>query len=133
GEHEASFRAFERAIDQLLAAGEFERAASALFRLLAAVGATGTAPHIRGVADGERFISRFPPGTRGLPAARVMMAMTYGYASRYEDAERELEAALSSPAAEDMPALAAYATVNRAFVIDHFRGRSHEALAALAE
>jgi len=130
-EHEAAFAALERAIDELITAGEHERAAMAFCRLLAGLSATGADPHRRGLEARRRFLSRLDPGTRMLPAARIMLATSFAYACRYEEAEEELQAALALPEAARFPALPVYAEVNRAFFIDHYQGRSRRALAAL--
>jgi DNA-binding SARP family transcriptional activator len=130
-EHEAAVHALEQAIDDLLDVGEQERAAIAFFRLLAVLTAAGASPHTRGVAAGERFLPRLDPNARMLPLARIMLATSYAYACRYEEAEEELRAALELPAASQFPALAVYAATNRAFFIDHYQGRSHKALASL--
>jgi LuxR family maltose regulon positive regulatory protein len=130
-EHEAAFAALETAIEQLLAAGEQERAAVAFFRLLAGLTAMGGDPHVRGLEARRRFLGRIRPEMRMLPPARIMLATSFAYAGRYEEAEGELRAALALPAAGDFPALRVYADANRAFFISHYRGRSYEGLSAI--
>lgn len=130
-EHEAAFDALEQAIEELIDAGEQERAAIAFFRLLAGLTALGANPHVRGLEARGRFLHRLDPGTRMLPPARIMLASSYAYACRYEEAEKELNAALALPAAARFPALPVYADANRAFFIAHYQGRSRAALAAL--
>jgi ATP/maltotriose-dependent transcriptional regulator MalT/DNA-binding SARP family transcriptional activator len=130
-EHEAAFAALERAIEELLAVGEQERAAVAFFRLLAGLTAMGVNPHVRGLEARRRFLDRIRPEMRMLPPARIMLATSFAYAGRYEEAEAELAAALELPAAGGFRALHVYADANRAFFISHYRGRSLEALAVL--
>jgi DNA-binding SARP family transcriptional activator len=130
-EHEAAVRALEQAIDDLLDAGEQDRAAIACFRLLSVLTVAGSSPHTRGVAAGRRFLPRIDPGAEMLPLARIMLATSYAYASQYDQAEEELDVALALPSANGFPALTVYAAVNRAFFIDHYQGRSVKALAAL--
>src|SRR5205823_5589945 len=129
--HEAAFAALEQAIEELIQAGEQERAAVAFCRLLAGLSAAGADPHVRGLEARQRFLPRLDPRARMLPVARLMLGTSYAYACRYEDAEAELAAALALPGASRLPALPVYAQVNRAFFVDHYQGRSRRALAAL--
>ena len=132
GEHEASFDAFERAIDQLLAAGELERAAAAFLRLLQSMITAGTRP-ARRIEAGLRYSGRIDPGARMLAPARILLASSYAYACRFEDAEAELRAALALPSARDSPVLSIYADIVRAYYIRYPTGQPDEALLDLQE
>ena len=132
GEHEASFDAFERAIDQLLAAGEQERAAAAFLRLLQSMITAGTRP-ARRIEAGLRYSGRIDPGARMLAHARILLASSYAYACRFDDAEAELRAALELPSARDSPVLAIYADIVRTYYIRYQTGRPEEALLDLQE
>ena len=132
GEHEASFDAFERAIEQLLGAGENERAAAAFLRLLQSMITSGTRP-TRRIEAGLRYAGRLEPSARMLPAARILLASSYAYACRFEEAESELSAALDLPSAAGSRVLPVYAAVVRAYYIRYQIGRPEEALLALDE
>jgi ATP/maltotriose-dependent transcriptional regulator MalT/DNA-binding SARP family transcriptional activator len=130
--HEASFAAFERAIDALVAAAEHERAAAVLFRLQNAMISAGAPPELR-IATAERHLSRISPRARMLPAARLIQAASYGFGCRFADVDREIFEALTAPTVAAWPALATYAKAIRAGYIDNQVGRSEQALAALDE
>jgi ATP/maltotriose-dependent transcriptional regulator MalT/DNA-binding SARP family transcriptional activator len=132
GEHEASFEEFERAIEQLLALGDHERAAAALLRLLQSMITAGTRP-ARRIEAGERYIGRIDPGARALPAARILLASSYAYACEFTRADSEIDAALALPASASQPVLRVYADVVRAYYIRAQTGRIEEAVAALDE
>jgi ATP/maltotriose-dependent transcriptional regulator MalT/DNA-binding SARP family transcriptional activator len=132
GEYESSYQGMERALEALLAAGEHERAAVAFFRLLQNMIASGTGSPRR-LAAGRRYVPRLDPGTRLLPAARVMLAVIYGYSCRLAEAEEELRAALAHPAAADSPVIRAYAEVVKAWYVEYPRGRVEEALAVVTQ
>ena len=128
-EHEASFAAFDAAIDALIAAGDQERAAAASVRLLQSMITAGTPPRRR-IEAGRHHLDRLAPGARLMPAARILLATSYAYACRFDDAEGELAAALGSPAGVT-PVVRAYAAMARAFYIEYPLGRGEDALAAL--
>src|SRR5437763_8357888 len=120
----------ERAIEDLLAAGEAERAAVAFFRLLLSMIAAGAGPPRR-IEAGRRYVPRLDPATRLLPAARLMLALGYAFGCRFAEAEAELRAAVELPAAAATPVVFVYAEVVRAFWIDYPQGRCDEALVRL--
>lgn len=130
GEYEASYARMERAIDALLAAGDHERAAVAFFRLLLSMIAAGAGPPRR-IEAGRRYVPRLNPGTQMLPAARIMLALGYGFGCRFAEADAELRAAVELPGAAAAPILLVYADVVRAFWIDYPQGRCEQALVNL--
>ncbi len=130
-EFEAAFADLEDAVDALLPAGDHERAALAVIRLLQALGAAGGGRQQRGIDTAKRYLARLDPNARMVPAARLMLANMYGYACRYDDVEAEVAAAEASLVAARFPILATYAAVTRAFFIDRPRGRIVAATAAL--
>lgn len=132
GEREKAFATLERGIEQLLVSGEHDRAAMAFFRLLFAHIGHG-APVTQSIEIGERYLPRFDPSTRILPAAHVIMAARYGFLGRHADVDAQLDRACALPAASAFPALDAYAVVTRAFFIDHAVGRIADGLARLDE
>ena len=132
GEHEASFDEFERAVEQLLALGDHERAAAALLRLLQSMITAGTRP-ARRIEAGERYIGRIHPTARVLPAARILLASSYAYACEFTRADAEIDAALALPASASQPVLQVYADVVRAYYVRAQTGRIEEPLAALDE
>jgi ATP/maltotriose-dependent transcriptional regulator MalT/DNA-binding SARP family transcriptional activator len=132
GEYEASYARMERAIEELLTAGEDERAAVAFFRLLLSMIAAGAGPRRR-IEAGRRYLPRLDPGTRMLPAARLMLALGYAFGCSFAEAEAELRAAVELPAAAATPILLVYSEVVRAFWIDYPQGRCEQALVSLDE
>jgi len=130
GEYEASYSRMEQAIEELLGAGEDERAAVAFFRLLLSMIAAGAGPPRR-IEAGRRYVPRLDPATRLLPAARLMLALGYAFGCRFAEAESELRAAVELPAAAATPILLLYSEVVRAFWIDYPQGRCDEALLRL--
>jgi DNA-binding SARP family transcriptional activator len=132
GRYEESFSSFERAVERLLAIGDHERAAAALFRLLQAMVSSGTRPDRR-IETGRAFLERLDPAARMLPAARIMQAAAYAYACRFEEAARELTAAERAPAVATWETLRVYASVIRAFYIDYQLSRSEDAVLVLED
>jgi DNA-binding SARP family transcriptional activator len=121
-----AFDALERAIETLLAAGDHERAALVLARLIMARVAAGLGV-TRGIEAARRYVDRIEPSARMLPVARILLAGGYGWTCRFDDAERELSAALMLPAAERFPLAHTYAEIVRAHLIDRIRGSVSEA------
>ena len=125
-----AFEALDTAIDTLLNAGDHERAALVLARLMQARVAAGL-----GLASGlevaARYVPRIAPTARMLPVARILLAGGYGWLCRFDDAERELEEALALPGVERFPLARTYAAIVRAHLIDRIRGRVSEAPDAL--
>ncbi|MDH5235606.1 MAG: hypothetical protein OEW77_11660, partial [Gemmatimonadota bacterium] len=128
--HEAAFAEAERAIARLVAVGDHERAAAALFRLQQSMLTAGTAA-TRRVQIGARWRGEIRPESRLLPAARILLASALAYGCRFREAEEELDAALALPAAAGSRVLPLYATIIRAFYIDFWRGYPFDALASL--
>ncbi|MEW6582744.1 MAG: BTAD domain-containing putative transcriptional regulator [Actinomycetota bacterium] len=122
--------ALERAMEELVDAGDHERAANSFFRYLRALALAGGKQE-RAIAAAERYLPRIDPAARSLPPARLVLAQCYAEAVRYDDAERELRAATDTAPDGEAPVVAAYAEAIRAWAIDHPRGRSDEALATL--
>jgi DNA-binding SARP family transcriptional activator len=129
-DHEASFAAYEQAVETLLARGDHERAAVALFRLLQAMLAAGTRPDLR-AAVGARWLARLDPSVRMAPAVRVVHAIGCAYARRFDEASVELEAAVAAP--RGPPVIPVYAAAVRAHFIGWAREGRPEALEALDE
>jgi DNA-binding SARP family transcriptional activator len=125
-----AFAAMESAVEALVAAGDHERAAVALVRLLRAVPLAGGL-YERTIDVARALIPRIGPGAGLLPAARVMLALLLGESCRYAEAEDELESALEAGSGDPLTAL--HVNVTRAFAIDHPHGRRAPALAALDE
>lgn len=130
-EHEASFAAFEQAIDALVGRGDQERAAIALFRLQQAMLSAGTRPDHR-AAVGARWLARLHPSARMVPAARVMQAIGCAYGRRFDDAGLELDAAVSN-GSDDAQIIRVYAAAVRAHYLTWARDGRPEALPALDE
>jgi DNA-binding SARP family transcriptional activator/class 3 adenylate cyclase len=116
-----AFEALDAAIETLLRAGDHERAALVLARLIQArvPGGLGLS---RGIEISARYVPRIDPTARMLPVARILLAGGYGWACRFEEAERELDEALALPAVERFPLARTYAAVIRAHLIDRIRG-----------
>ena len=130
-EHEASFAAFEQAIDALASRGDQERAAIALFRLLQAMLSAGTRPEHR-AAVGARWLARLHSSADMVPAARVMQAIGCAYGRRFDDAGAELDAAVRERAGEP-EVIHVYAAAVRAHYLTWGRDGRPEALIALDE
>jgi ATP/maltotriose-dependent transcriptional regulator MalT/DNA-binding SARP family transcriptional activator len=128
-EHEGSFPAFEAAIGGLLKLGDHERAAMASARLLQSM-ITAGAPVEERIEAGRRQIALVSSRARMSPATRILLATSYAWACRFEEAEEELRAALAQPAG-DSPVVRAYTTMARAFYLTYPRGSVIEALAQL--
>jgi DNA-binding SARP family transcriptional activator/tetratricopeptide (TPR) repeat protein len=116
GQHEASFSEIEHAIETLLAAGDDDRAAAALFRLFQAMLGAGTHADRR-IEVGRRYLDRIDPAAETLPLARMFHAAGYGYASRFGEAREEIRTALALPAAHGSRILPIYAAVFDAFYV----------------
>jgi DNA-binding SARP family transcriptional activator len=128
--HEAAFAELERAVGELVAANEHDRAAAALFRLQQAMLTAGTSPRLR-IEIGQRWRDRIAGDAPLLPAARILLASALGYACRFDEARDELDAALDLPAARGSPVLPLYAAVVRAFYVDFWMASPEKALADL--
>ena len=130
-EHEASFDAFERAVEQASGPGR-----------------TSARPPLPAPAAehdhvGTRPTRRSRPGcatpavwSRARECCRrpgCLLASSYAYACRFEEAESELSAALDLPSAAGSRVLPVYAAVVRAYYIGYQIGRPEEALLALDE
>jgi DNA-binding SARP family transcriptional activator len=126
-----AFASLERALDELVAGGQHERAAVALFRYLRALAAAGGLQG-RGIAAARRNLAHIHPDARMLPAARMALAALYAQDADYEEAEAELAASAHAAAAARSSVLEAYVTATRAFEVDHPRGASERALEGLA-
>ena len=131
-EYARAFDAIVRALDELLGAGEHERAAVAFFRLLRAMAAVG-GQHERGIAVSRRYLTRIDPHAALVPAARVVLAGMYAQACRYAEAEEELRAAEALGREAGSNVLGAWAAATRALHVQHPRGDGDAALAALDE
>ena len=96
----------------------------------------GTRPRRRW-ESGERYRDRIAPDAPMLPVVRILLATAYGYGCRFAEARDELAAALALPAGEGSEVHRGYAAVARAFYVDFWTGRPHDALrcleAAIAE
>ncbi len=125
GRYEQAYAALEEAVVDLVAAGDQERAALALFRLLQAMVGAG-ADHERAIEAAERHLPQLTHHTWIVAAARILLASRYGYALRYAEADEEL-----GRAAARSPLLSVYAAATRAYYLDHPQGRSAEGLAGL--
>ena len=123
---------FFRGLDELLGAGEHERAAVAFFRLLRAMAAVG-GQHERGIAVSRRYLTRIDPHAALVPAARVVLAGMYAQSCRYAEAEEELRAAEALGREAGSNVLGAWAAATRALHVQHPRGDGDAALAALDE
>lgn len=125
-----AFAALERAMAQLIEAGEHERAATAYFQLITLQMVMGT-PQERGVGVGRRWLPMIDPETTMLPLGVIMMASEAGCACHYEEAAAGLAHALSLPKAGASPILTATAETMRALFVEHPSGRSEEALVTM--
>ena len=125
-----AFTALERALDALLAAGDRDRAAVALFRYLRALSIVGGLQD-RAVRAGERWLPGLDPQHPMVAASRVLLATAYAESCRVEQAEDELRAAGYLAAAGGLPVLTAYAQATWAFTLDHPLARDTDALAAI--
>jgi DNA-binding SARP family transcriptional activator len=130
GRFEDAFEGLERAVERLLELDEHDRAAHLVSRFIMAQTAWGGS-HERGIALGARYVPRIDPAARMLPRLRVFLAGSYAWVSRFDEAERELQAAMAAPGASDLPGLGAYVRVSRAYHIDAWQGRLREALRGL--
>ena len=127
-----AFDAIVRGLDELLGAGEHERAAVAFFRLLRAMAAVG-GQHERGIAVSRRYLrasTRTPPWCP--PRASCSPACTPSRAGtpRPRRSSRAAEA-LGREAGSNV--LGAWAAATRALHVQHPRGDGDAALAALDE
>jgi len=129
GRLEEAIAGLEEAIETLLALGEAERAAVALFRLFRTL--STLCQNERAQEAAERFLGRLPDDAPAAPAARLMVACAHAQACRYEDFEAEVARALASPAAANLVHFPLFAHAVRAYMIEHFQGRSREALASI--
>jgi DNA-binding SARP family transcriptional activator/tetratricopeptide (TPR) repeat protein len=127
GQYERAMGALEHALDRLTAAGDHERAAAAIFALGRAATTAGSS-RSRGLALARKYVPRIDPSARMLPAARLTLAHLHGYACRYDRTEDELAAAAALPAAAGIAVFDRYVALMRAFIVEHPRGRSDEAL-----
>jgi DNA-binding SARP family transcriptional activator/tetratricopeptide (TPR) repeat protein len=130
GEYERALDALEHALDRLTSAADHERAAAAVFALGRAATTAGRS-RTRGLTLARKYLPRIDSSARMLPAARLTMAHLYGYASSYDRSEKELQAAVALPAAAAIGVFDRYVALLRAFMIDHPRGRSDDALREL--
>ncbi len=130
GQHEASFAGIERAIDELLVAGEGERACVAFFRLLLSMIAAGAGPPRR-LAAIDRFLPRLDPDAPTFREATLMVAVSYGFGCRFAEAEEALGRTMVAARTDDSHALEDYATLVQAFYIDYPQGRLTDALRGL--
>jgi len=126
---EAAFTSFDWALERLLALEDHERAAEVLFRLFQTLITAGTAP-ARRIELAAHYIERIDDAARMLPVARLLLAASYGYGWRFDDACSELSRALSLPAAAGSPLIRIYAELIRAIYIGYPLGCGTDTIAA---
>jgi LuxR family transcriptional regulator, maltose regulon positive regulatory protein len=130
GEHERGFALLDRAIDDLVAEGEDDRAAEAFFILIYAQLGGGTR-QAHAIDVGYRQLPRIDGRAKLLPASMVLMASELGCAARYDEADRILAHILELPMPGVDPLGQGYLASARAMFLDHPRGHSRRALATL--
>lgn len=124
-----AFTALERALDELVARGDGERAAVAVFRYLRALALAGGQQE-RGIEAARRYLARLDPAARDVAPARIVLAQLLAESCRYEEAEAELRAVAELPRGAS-PLVRAYAAATRAFSLDLPRGAPGAAVPAL--
>jgi DNA-binding SARP family transcriptional activator/ATP/maltotriose-dependent transcriptional regulator MalT len=127
-DYRGAFAAMEAAVERLIDAGDHQRAAVTLIRLLRAAPLAG-ALYDPAIEAARRLMPRIGPSTEELAPARVVLALLLGESCRYVEAEEELS--LASGAASGQALTRLHVAVTRAFAIDHPQGRRPQALAAL--
>lgn len=115
----------EHALADLLSLGEVARASRLFFRVLQHMLLVGRPE--RGLELWRRYRAQLPAAD-AVPLASIMLASAYGYTGRYEEATRELALAVKGGG---HPLAPLYADVTRAYLVDHFQGRSYDALERL--
>jgi len=132
GRHEAAFAECASAVERLIALREYERAAATLVRMQQAMMFAGSSPRDRARLAAP-LADQIPAETKLLPAARILLATSYGYAGRFSDAEEEIARALALPNAIGAFPVAVLAQAARAFYIEQWAGSPERALEALRE
>ncbi len=130
GDFEGAFAFLERSLEDLLAAGEHDRAAEAFFGLIYVQLAGGT-PQRFAIDVGYRQLPRIDHSAKLLPASMVLMASELGCATRYEEADRLLGEVLKLRLPRIDPLAQGYLASARALFMDHPRGHSKQALATI--
>jgi DNA-binding SARP family transcriptional activator len=123
--YDEAFAAMATTVDLFLARGDPDRGALAVCRLIRGRGAVGLGL-LHGVDAVAEVVQRLDPAGRLVPLAKILLAGGYGWICRFDDAEREIEEALTLSGARGTPIPGIYASVVRAHLIERIRGRAGE-------
>ena len=130
GDARGAFEAWDDAIGRLVADGDLERAAAALYRSQQAMLTQGVSPAAR-VAIAEPYLDRLAAAGPAGAMATMIVAVAHAIGCRPEEADRLMESALASAGRREQALLVPCAEITRAFYFDYPGGRLDQALARI--
>jgi DNA-binding SARP family transcriptional activator len=130
GDGRGAFEAWGDAIARLVAEGDLERAAAALYRSQQAMLTAGIPPAAR-VAMAEPYLDRLAAAGPTGAMATMIVAVAHAVGCRPDEAERLMGAALASAGRRELALLEPAAEMTRGFYFDYPGGRLDQALARI--
>ena len=130
GDGRGAFEAWDDAIARLVAEGDLERAAGALYRSQQAMLTAGVPPAAR-VAMAEPYLDRLAAAGPVGAMATMIVAVAHAVGVQPEQAERLMVAALASAGRREQALLEPCAEMARGFYFDYPGGRIDAALARI--
>jgi LuxR family maltose regulon positive regulatory protein len=130
GDAAAAFEGWDEAIGRLIAAGEVDRAAAALYRAQLAMLTVGVSPALR-IATAERHLGGLAAAGPAAGLVRMIVAVAHAIGCRRAEAEALIDQALASAGRRELALLAPCAEMVRGFYFDYPEGRLAQAAARL--
>ncbi len=130
GDAPAAFEGWDEAIGRLVAAGEVDRAAAALYRSQLAMLTVGVSPAAR-VATAERHLGGLAGAGPAAGLVRMIVAVAQAIGCRRAEAEALMAEALASAGRRELALLAPCAEMVRGYYFDYPEGRLAQAAARM--
>ena len=132
GDPAAAFEGWDEAIGRLVAAGEADRAAAALYRAQLAALTVGVSPAVR-VATAERHLEGVASAGPAAGLVRMIVAVAHAVGCQRPEAEALMEEALASAGRRELALLAPCAEMVRGYYFDYPEGRLSQATARIGD
>jgi DNA-binding SARP family transcriptional activator len=132
GDPAAAFEGWDEAIGRLVAAGEAERAAAALYRAQLAALTVGVSPAVR-VARARRHLDGVATAGPAAGLVRMIVAVAHAIGCQRVEAEALMEEALAAAGRRELALLAPCAEMVRGYYFDYPEGRLAQARARIGD
>jgi len=132
GDPAAAFEVWDEAIGRLVAAGEAERAAAALYRAQLGALTVGVSPAVR-VATARRLLPGVATAGPAAGLARMIVAVAHAIGCQRPEAEALMDEALAAAGRRELALLAPCAEMVRGYYFDYPEGRLSKATARLGD